>query len=95
MNLDVSQLQETLHLINLIYYRNKNQHRRQSWWKWLSIFRRNVKTSVALLEAEQERRRDLLNGVRRATAGAKERDRERLEQTVGWMKRIGVERCWL
>lgn len=50
---------------------------------------------VALLAAEQERRTDLLNGVRPVTAGARERDRERLEQTVEWMKRIGVERCWL
>lgn len=27
-------------MLHLIFHRNKNQHRRTKWWKWLSILKR-------------------------------------------------------
>ena len=94
MDLDKTQLQESLHLLNLIYHRNHNQHRHQKWWKWLGIFRRHMKVIVGLLEAEEQRRRDLLRGAR-PDGTEKEKDRVRLADSIGWMNRVGVERCWL
>ncbi|KAL2830633.1 hypothetical protein BJY01DRAFT_227162 [Aspergillus pseudoustus] len=29
-------------ILHLIFHRNKNQHRRSKWWKWLSILKRTV-----------------------------------------------------
>lgn len=33
-------------ILHLIYYRNKNQHRQASWWKFLSILRRKCQQLV-------------------------------------------------
>ena len=40
--MDVTSLQESLNVLQLLYQRNKNQHRRAIWWKWFSLLRRNV-----------------------------------------------------
>lgn len=29
-------------LLHLIYHRNKNQHQRAKWWKWLSVLKRTT-----------------------------------------------------
>lgn len=39
---NLSNLQNTLPLLHLLYRRNKNQHRSSTWFKWLSILRRNL-----------------------------------------------------
>lgn len=39
-NCIIPQLQSTLNVLHLLYYRNKNQHRRGQFWKWLSILKR-------------------------------------------------------
>ena len=31
-----------VHLINLLRYRNRNQHRRSVWWRWMSILSKSV-----------------------------------------------------
>lgn len=40
-------------LLRLIHHRNKNQHRKSKWWKWLSTLNRTVWKLVQAVEAEQ------------------------------------------
>ena len=35
-------LEEVSHVLQLLYYRNKNQHRLTKWWKWLCMLRRCI-----------------------------------------------------
>ena len=44
------QLLTTHHLLQLTFHRNKNQHRRAKWWKWLSMLYRSVGKLLALTE---------------------------------------------
>lgn len=37
-----SRLEKLFSTIHLIYHRNKNQHGKTAWWKWLSILRRSL-----------------------------------------------------
>ncbi|KAE8145549.1 hypothetical protein BDV25DRAFT_69228 [Aspergillus avenaceus] len=37
-------------ILQLIYHRNKNQHRKTKWWKWLSILKRNTWNLARSLE---------------------------------------------
>ncbi len=39
----VLELQEVSKLLQLVFHRNKNQHRLAKWWKWLSILKRSVR----------------------------------------------------
>lgn len=45
MNMDVMvyQLKGSYEILHLFYHRNRNQHRRGHWWKWLSVLKRCVK----------------------------------------------------
>ena len=50
------------------------------------------------LEVEEERRRDLLRGIRPSTSGgerARTTSKEKLAAAVEWMGKIGVEGCYL
>lgn len=38
----VVELRESSKIFQLIYYRNKNQHRHASWWKCFSLLKRNT-----------------------------------------------------
>ena len=40
MQVRAASLQGTLDLLHLHYHRNKNQHRRSSFWRWLSMLKR-------------------------------------------------------
>ena len=40
MVVKVADLTEVLNAINLLYLRNKNQHRVTKWWKWFSVLKR-------------------------------------------------------
>ena len=44
------QLLTTHHLLQLTFHRNKNQHRRAKWWKWLSMLYRSVGKLLGLTE---------------------------------------------
>ena len=41
-------------LLRLIHHRNKNQHGRSKWWKWLSILNRTLWKLLQAVEAEQQ-----------------------------------------
>ncbi|KAL2862971.1 uncharacterized protein BJX67DRAFT_385080 [Aspergillus lucknowensis] len=49
---DICRIHKILHLI---FHRNKNQHRRTKWWKWLSILKRTVWNLALSLGSAQER----------------------------------------
>ncbi|CDM37641.1 hypothetical protein DTO013E5_7586 [Penicillium roqueforti] len=38
--MDSKEILEVHSMLHLIFHRNKNQHRRTKWWKWLSILKR-------------------------------------------------------
>ncbi|KAJ5902487.1 hypothetical protein N7495_003015 [Penicillium taxi] len=38
--MDQQELLEVHSILHLIYHRNKNQHQRTKWWKWLSMLKR-------------------------------------------------------
>lgn len=50
---EVSELQEVLKILQLIFHRNKNQHRLTKWWKWLSILKRSVTKLVQELTGKE------------------------------------------
>lgn len=47
---DIDELSTTRDLCNLLFYRNKNQHRRSAWWASLNTFRRELHRLVDELE---------------------------------------------
>lgn len=51
---DITELKEAYHILNLLNHRNKNQHRRDGWWKWFSMLRR----AVGRLVREREENND-------------------------------------
>jgi hypothetical protein len=40
--MDQSRIERAFTTIHLVYHRNKNQHGKTAWWKWLSILRRSL-----------------------------------------------------
>lgn len=40
--MDREELQAAHAVLQLIYHRNKNQHQRTKWWKWLSMLKRTT-----------------------------------------------------
>jgi ribonuclease MRP protein subunit RMP1 len=53
---DASGLEAVSGVMQLVYYRNKNQHRLAKWWKWLSMLRRCVQKLLAALQAHDRDR---------------------------------------
>lgn len=49
---EISAVHSVLHLI---YHRNKNQHQRAKWWKWLSTLKRTTLDLESLDSAAVER----------------------------------------
>ncbi|MCJ1464052.1 hypothetical protein MMC07_002663 [Pseudocyphellaria aurata] len=47
----ISQLLETLKLLQIIHHRNKNQHRHARWWEWLTMLKRCVKKLIQELQS--------------------------------------------
>src|SRR5271163_410160 len=46
---DSEELLQVHSLLAQIWYRNKNQHRAQKWWKWVSVLKRAVRDLVELV----------------------------------------------
>lgn len=40
--MDHQEIRAVHSLLHLIYHRNKNQHQRAKWWKWLSLLKRTA-----------------------------------------------------
>ena len=56
MEIEVVQLQAVSRILQLIYHRNKNQHRQSTWWKWLAMLKRCVGKLVKELERKDTKR---------------------------------------
>jgi hypothetical protein len=92
-------------LLAQIWHRNKNQHRGQKWWKWLSVLKRGVRDSVELARPEdvrsarrKRRDEDAPSGEAARARMRMERDRvrrERREQVAGWLREVVLGKCWL
>lgn len=52
----ILQFQQTSKLLELFHHRNKNQHRRAKWWKWVATLKRCVNKLVEELEASDQAR---------------------------------------
>jgi ribonuclease MRP protein subunit RMP1 len=94
---EASTLQSTLHLLDKIFYRNRNQHRGQHWWKFLALLRKALRQ----LNAVETRIQLLLSsGVNTAEAVRARLAREKLlqEQKVeaeAWIREVLMPRCYL
>lgn len=87
----VVELQEISKIFQLIYYRNKNQHRHASWWKCFSLLKRNTcKLAQELLAVDGD-------------CGGKEEEEEdtnnpttsRAHSRVVFMRDILLPKCYL
>ncbi|PLN79212.1 hypothetical protein BDW42DRAFT_129495 [Aspergillus taichungensis] len=45
-------------VLHLVFHRNKNQHGKTKWWKWLSLLKRATKSLLENLECELARSRN-------------------------------------
>jgi len=94
---EASTLQSTLHLLDKIFYRNRNQHRGQHWWKFLALLRKALRQ----LNAVETRIQQLLSsGVSTAEAVRSRLAREKLlreqkVETETWIREVLVPRCYL
>lgn len=67
--IDTAQLEKIYATLHLAFHRNKNQHGKCAWWKWLAILRRTVlKLLNAAERQEQPQRRDSIADVVRNLA---------------------------
>jgi hypothetical protein len=90
-------------LLAQIWHRNKNQHRGQKWWKWVSILKRSVRDLVDRTGAVEESGVGLKNGEKHLNEAAlarkrMERDRarrEQREQVEEWLREVVLAKCWL
>jgi hypothetical protein len=104
---DAGQEQEELlqvhGLIAQIWYRNKNQHRGQKWWKWVAILKRAVKDLMELTVAGERNLPEGERGGREVGEAATMRKRMELErvrreqrgQVEEWLREVVLGRCWL
>lgn len=62
--MDQQELSSIHSVLHLIYHRNKNQHQRAKWWKWLAALKRST-SDVALTQpaAEHAYRRHLIDNI--------------------------------
>ncbi|KAK1071089.1 RNase MRP subunit [Friedmanniomyces endolithicus] len=54
-NEDLVHLQHLSDVLHLFHHRNQNQHRRSTWWRRFSIFRRQVRNLCAQIESLHEK----------------------------------------
>ncbi|KAJ5755297.1 hypothetical protein N7533_004840 [Penicillium manginii] len=47
-NMDPQEIQSVRSILHLIYHRNKNQHQKAKWWRWLSMLKRTVSVLASL-----------------------------------------------
>ncbi|KAJ5715046.1 uncharacterized protein N7483_012227 [Penicillium malachiteum] len=53
--MDTQEISAVHSILHLIYHRNKNQHKRTKWWKWLSMLKRITSQLESLDSAAAER----------------------------------------
>jgi hypothetical protein len=92
-------------LLARIWHRNKNQHRGQKWWKWVSVLKRSMRDLVRLAAAGEESGSEVKvrnggEGLSEAALARKrmERDRarrEKREQVEEWTRDVVLGKCWL
>ncbi|CAI7583434.1 unnamed protein product [Penicillium pancosmium] len=46
--MDPQEIQSVRSVLHLIYHRNKNQHQKAKWWRWLSMLKRTVSVLASL-----------------------------------------------
>jgi ribonuclease MRP protein subunit RMP1 len=51
---DIAKLHDIHELLNKIFIRNKNQHRRSHWWKSLHAFRKQIGLLLQELEGKKK-----------------------------------------
>lgn len=55
---DIAKLHDIHSLLNKIFLRNKNQHRRSHWWKSLQAFRKQISLLLQELEGGSKKKED-------------------------------------
>ncbi|KAI9677583.1 MAG: hypothetical protein M1817_006537 [Caeruleum heppii] len=101
----LSELRTNAHLLQLIYHRNKNQHRRSTWWKWLSQLRRHMARLLTAHDAYEAALTisghvgDPATHSRRRVGIGSMVDRKmkigrEVEGRVRWLRGVVVPRCW-
>ena len=53
---DIAMLRDIHELLNKIFVRNKNQHRRSTWWKSLHAFRKQMALLLQDMEGEGKKK---------------------------------------
>lgn len=83
-------LQEISKIFQLIYYRNKNQHRHASWWKYFSLLKRNIyKLAQELLVVDGD------GGRREEETANIPTTPPRSHSRIGFMRNILLPKCYL
>ncbi|KAI1335475.1 hypothetical protein F5Y15DRAFT_397447 [Xylariaceae sp. FL0016] len=86
-------LQPVLHGLN---HRNKNQHRRASWWRAFGLLRRNVDRLVDDLDAAVvKKRKRRQEGGPNGSKAAAEGGPTALDSRAAWTRDVLVGRCYL
>jgi ribonuclease MRP protein subunit RMP1 len=57
----LSHVREEYNLIHLIFHRNKNQHQRSKWWRWLSKLKATISTLLSMASTQELVDRRLLH----------------------------------
>jgi len=86
-------------LLDLIWRRNKNQHRGQAWWKWLGLLRKAIRVLVKLEGEEKKvaaRRGRSVTAVEvRDTFEMEAELRERKDMWTEWTREVVVPKAYL
>lgn len=89
------QLITTRRLLHLTIHRNKNQHRRAKWWKWLAVLHKSVGKLLVLLRADGERGLDDARFAGSGKATENEEDNlKRWDEMVVHLRERIVPRCF-
>lgn len=82
-------LQEISKIFQLIYYRNKNQHRHAPWWKCFSLLKRNIEKLIQELLVDGD------GGRREEEETINPTTTSRSHSRIGFMRNILLPKCYL
>lgn len=51
--MDAHEIRTVHDMLHLIFHRNKNQHGKSRWWRWLSMLKRSALNILLALEHQQ------------------------------------------
>lgn len=51
--MDANEIRTVHSMLHLIFHRNKNQHQRAKWWKWLSMLKRTTWDIASSIDSAQ------------------------------------------